>query len=296
MSWKELQKIDGECNQDTHSQHTSVQYSLFTSAGTHRTRLAQELHNFFLRLKRICHLVRTCLTLSCSLTWRLPRAHRLPHSLFLLPRQQNTQHNRNSTTISKNNQDIMNFSRLSQSTSSAIKNHSGVKTCRVAETRARQLSQRAPKTFRKRKRPCQHSLGTSVRLSSPDALSPCRPWTQYFHHAVKIVLWRDLLFYWTVRLENLIKSCGVCMSACRCAEGALNYTYARNVCGVRDCVFTTLTECVATPSVSPKSPTEWAWMTASKRRCAIADEGASTRTLTFLCLCSERHSGDEKPS
>ena len=32
VSWKEFQKIDGECRQDTNSQYTSVQYSLFTSA------------------------------------------------------------------------------------------------------------------------------------------------------------------------------------------------------------------------------------------------------------------------
>ena len=32
FSWKEFQKIDGACGQDTHSQRTSVQYSLFTSA------------------------------------------------------------------------------------------------------------------------------------------------------------------------------------------------------------------------------------------------------------------------
>ena len=32
VSWMEFQKIDGECGQDTHSQYTSVQHSLFTSA------------------------------------------------------------------------------------------------------------------------------------------------------------------------------------------------------------------------------------------------------------------------
>ena len=40
VSWKEFQKIDGECGQDTHSQCTSVQCSLFTSA-ERTTRLAQ---------------------------------------------------------------------------------------------------------------------------------------------------------------------------------------------------------------------------------------------------------------
>ena len=80
-------------------------------------------------------------TLCCSLTCRLPRAHHLPQSLFLLPLHKNIQHDRNNTIISKNNQGIMIFSRLSQSTSSIIKNHSAVKTCRVTETRARQLPQ-----------------------------------------------------------------------------------------------------------------------------------------------------------
>ena len=32
VSWKGFQKIDGVCREDTHSQRTSVQYSLFTSA------------------------------------------------------------------------------------------------------------------------------------------------------------------------------------------------------------------------------------------------------------------------
>ena len=39
-------------------------------------------------LKRVCHLVSSCLTLCCSLTCRAPRAHLLPHSLFLVPRHQ----------------------------------------------------------------------------------------------------------------------------------------------------------------------------------------------------------------
>ena len=32
VSLKEFRKIDARCRQDTHSQYTSVQYSLFTSA------------------------------------------------------------------------------------------------------------------------------------------------------------------------------------------------------------------------------------------------------------------------
>ena len=74
------------CGQYTHKHCTSSAVQSIHKRGTHRTRLAQELHNIFVRLKRICHLVRTCLTLCCSRTCVVPRAHLLPHSLFLLPR------------------------------------------------------------------------------------------------------------------------------------------------------------------------------------------------------------------
>ena len=47
----------------------------------------------FVRLKRICHLVCTSLIPVGWLTCRSPRAHQLPHSLFLVPRHKNTQHN-----------------------------------------------------------------------------------------------------------------------------------------------------------------------------------------------------------
>ena len=161
--------------QDIHSRHTSVQYSLITARtahlrsmgylttvcvdrtptntahlcstvcsqarNAHTTRLAQELH---------CHLCAPeknliiwcvpCLILGC-LTCRAPRAHHLPHSLFLLPRHRNTPCNRDNTIMSETNQCITHISGLPQSTSCALQNHSGVKTCRVAETRAQQLPQ-----------------------------------------------------------------------------------------------------------------------------------------------------------
>ena len=44
VSWKEFQKIDGECGQCTHSQDTSVQHSLITAFTAQLMRLAQELH------------------------------------------------------------------------------------------------------------------------------------------------------------------------------------------------------------------------------------------------------------
>ena len=149
VSSKEFQKIDMKCRQYTHKHCTYSAVRSLHKRGTHRTRLAQELHNIFVRLRRIGHQVRTCLTLCCSRTCLVPRAHHLPHSLFLLPQHQNTQHHRYNTVTSRNTQYIMNISMLSQSTSSAVKNHSGVKTCRVAETRARHSPQvMSPKSFR----------------------------------------------------------------------------------------------------------------------------------------------------
>ena len=56
-----------------------------------------------------------------------------PHLHFLLPRHKNT----------KNTQYITHISKLSQSTSCVIKNHSGVKTCRVAQPRAQLLPHKA---------------------------------------------------------------------------------------------------------------------------------------------------------
>ena len=76
--------------------------------------------------------------LCCSLTCRLPRAHHLPHALFLPPRHKNT----------KNTQNIPHISKHTQATSCAIKNHSGVKTCSVAETRARLLPQKHSKDWK----------------------------------------------------------------------------------------------------------------------------------------------------
>ena len=78
------------------------------------------------------------LILGCF-TCRLPRAlHLLIHSSLYDTRTRT--HNSTTRTTPRT---------LSQSTSCAIKNHSGVKTCRVAETRARQLPQvMSPKSLR----------------------------------------------------------------------------------------------------------------------------------------------------
>ena len=93
-----IAEIRWRCRQDIHSQHTTVQNNPFTKT----ERIARAW------FKSQCHLcapekspvtVRTCLT-RCSLTCRLPRAHHLPHSLFLPPQHKNTQHNRDNTIIS----------------------------------------------------------------------------------------------------------------------------------------------------------------------------------------------------
>ena len=108
-----------------------------------------DLHFIFVRLKRV--FVIWCVAHVSSmvaLTCLSPRAHHLPHSHFLV-RHKNTQHNRYNKSNSEITQYITRTSKLPQSTSSAVKNHSGVKTCRVAETRARQLPQvMSPKSLR----------------------------------------------------------------------------------------------------------------------------------------------------
>ena len=117
------------CRHDTHSQYTSISTTVCAQARNAQTsRLAQELH---------CHLCApekslviwcvACLILGC-LTCLSPRASLLLLLRPFLPHTENTQY-------------ITHISKLRQSTSCAIKNHSGVKTCRVAETRALQLSQ-----------------------------------------------------------------------------------------------------------------------------------------------------------
>ena len=137
--------------QTGHHKHcTYIVVQSLHKRGTHRTRLAQELHNIFVRLKRIRHLVRTCLTFCCSRTCLAPRAHNLTHSLFLLPQHQNTHYNRERAIYSKNTGYIINLSKNSQSTSGAIKNHSGVKTCRVAETLAKLSSTYCTTSFASR--------------------------------------------------------------------------------------------------------------------------------------------------
>ena len=94
VSWKEFQKIDGSgCRQHTHKHCTcsAVQVSAQARNASHALGSSHtDCSVTFLRLKRVCHLVSTCLTLCCSLTCRVPRAHLLPRSLFLLPRHQNT--------------------------------------------------------------------------------------------------------------------------------------------------------------------------------------------------------------
>ena len=117
----------------TNTAHTA-QHSLFTSAGRTPRAWLKGQHDSRIAASSLCTWKESCLTLCCSLTCRAPRAHLLPHSIFLLPRHQNTHHNRDNTIYSKNTQCIINLSRISQSKSIAIKNHSGKKNNRVAET------------------------------------------------------------------------------------------------------------------------------------------------------------------
>ena len=140
VSWKEFQKFYGWCRQDTHSQYTFVQCSLFTSAEriARAWLRAQELHCHLCALdKNLVIWCVPCLILRC-LTCFSPRALHLLHSLLFM-RHKNTQHNRYNKSNSENTHYITRISKLFQSTNFAIKNHSGVKNCSVAETRAPQL-------------------------------------------------------------------------------------------------------------------------------------------------------------
>ena len=75
----------------------------------------------------------------------LPRTTSTSSSSFTLPSTTTHYYRDNS----KNTQYIINLSKTSHSTSGAIKNHSGVKTCRVAELRAKRSPQfMSPKSLR----------------------------------------------------------------------------------------------------------------------------------------------------
>ena len=115
--------------------------------GTHTTPLAQRpirLQNciiIFVRLKEVWSSDVPCLILGCCLTCLSPRTHHLPHSLFFLPLHKNTNYNRYNMINSENTPNILHISKITQSTCCTIKNHSCVKTYRVAETSAPPLPQ-----------------------------------------------------------------------------------------------------------------------------------------------------------
>ena len=127
VCWTEFQKIDGECRQDTHSQYTScaVQFVHKRRTHTQRARL-KNCSVIFVRRKRICHLV-----LHVSHPWliHLPFTTSTSSSSFTLPSMtqehaaQSVQHEQLREHASTSRY----ISKLPQSTSCAIKNHSGMK-------------------------------------------------------------------------------------------------------------------------------------------------------------------------
>ena len=95
----------------------------------------------FVSLKRICHLV---LHMSHPLLFSyLPFTTSNSPSSFTLPSTTTHEHEAQRVQHEQLREHPVHHAHLQapQSTSCAIKNHSGVKTCRVAETRARQLQQ-----------------------------------------------------------------------------------------------------------------------------------------------------------
>ena len=107
VSWKEFQKIDGVCRQDTLSQYTLCSTVWLQRApNNHSARL------IFVSEKSLVIWCVACLILGCSLTrfsWALPLLH-----LSILPHSMNTQY-------------ITHISKLPRLTSCAMKNHSAVK-------------------------------------------------------------------------------------------------------------------------------------------------------------------------
>ena len=116
VSWKEFQKIDGGVW--TGHPLTRHKCAVQFDDSAHRT-----LNALGSRRSVICkHL---CATKISFVIWCVTC---LIHGCSVLPHYENTQY-------------VPHISKITQSTSCAIKNHSGVKTCRVAETRALQLPQ-----------------------------------------------------------------------------------------------------------------------------------------------------------
>ena len=154
VSWKEFQKINGGVDSTPVNTAHAAQHSLFTSAERISLALGSRIAHHLVRLISIFHLVRTCLTLCCSRTCFAPRAHHLPRSLF------------STTTPQHAAQYIINFSKHSRSTSSAIKSHSGVKTCRVLEIRSKHSAQgMSPKGFDQRACDCLKDLEVNRSIS-----------------------------------------------------------------------------------------------------------------------------------
>ena len=107
----------------------------------HTTRLAQEFHIIFVRQKESSHLV-CCM----SHPWlsHLPFTTSTSSSSFTLPptTQEHAARSVQQEQHREHSAHIPHISKLPPSTSCATKNHSGVKTCRVADTRAPQLPQK----------------------------------------------------------------------------------------------------------------------------------------------------------
>ena len=125
------------CGQDTHSQDTFVQYSLFTGRTAQLMRLAQELH---------CHLCAPEKNLPSGMFRVSPFVvfSHLPFttgtsSSSFTPFYHDTRTRTAIGTTRSTPRTPSTSCTSSRSPRSAIKNHSGVKTCRVVENRARQL-------------------------------------------------------------------------------------------------------------------------------------------------------------
>ena len=130
------------CRQDTHSQYTSVQYSLFTSAEPHHAlgSSQKEYSVLHVRLK----IVRSSGVAHVS-SWLVVASLAVFHEhiifLVILPSTTTQEHEAQPVQQEPLRELPVHHAQLQAPSVNKVRHqeHSGVQTCRVAETRARQL-------------------------------------------------------------------------------------------------------------------------------------------------------------
>ena len=143
-------------------------YSLFTSAERIARAWLKNCSVIFVRLKRICHPVRTCLTLCCSLTCRLRRAH---HLVAGLPKTSPT-----AGSLPMNVLEDLNLTQLGPKQLTLPQRDTSCSNDKKIFDGTYEISQDASENCQKAG--CQHALGNGHRLwlLNPDCASQTTQW------------------------------------------------------------------------------------------------------------------------